>query len=153
LSYTFPAGPGEATLGGIYYVYPGADEDLNYDYAEFLGGYAYSFGDAADVEAQLYYSPDYFAGSGDSLYAVANVTVPIGAVEGLSAVGSVGHQWIDDNAQYGAPDYADWSAGLDYLWRENIGFSAKYHDTDVSNGSCWELCGARVVGGISYFWP
>lgn len=32
LSYTLTAGPGKLTVGGIYYAYPGANDDLNYDY-------------------------------------------------------------------------------------------------------------------------
>ena len=45
-SYTFPAGPGNITLGGIYYAYPGANDDLNYDYVEAFAGYAFNVAEA-----------------------------------------------------------------------------------------------------------
>lgn len=153
LSYTFAAGPGKATVGGIYYAYPGADRDLNYDYVEGFAGYAFNIGGIVDLNPQIFYSPDFFAGSGDAVYATAGVSVPVKAVDGLSLVGSAGHQWISDNAQFGAPDYTDWSAGLSYTASNKLGFSVKYYDTSVSDDRCSSLCDGRIVGAVSYSFP
>lgn len=153
LSYTFPAGPGNFTLGGIYYAYPGADSNLNYDYVEAFAGYSFTIADTVSFNPQIFYSPDFFAGSGDAVYATTGVTVLVKSIEGLSLVGSAGHQWIDDNAQFGAPDYTDWSAGLSYTASNKLGLSVKYYDTSVSDDRCSSLCDSRVVGAISYTWP
>lgn len=153
LSYTLPAGPGNFTLGGIYYAYPGADSNLSYDYVEAFAGYSFTIADTVFLNPQIFYSPDFFAGSGDAIYATAGVSIPVKSIEGLSLVGSVGRQWIDDNAQFGAPDYTDWSAGLSYTASNKLGFSVKYYDTSVSNDRCSSLCDSRVVGAISYTWP
>lgn len=149
LSYTFPVGTGNLTLGGIYYAYPGANDDLNYDYVEAFVGYAFNFVEAIDVNAQIFYSPDYFAGSGNSIYAITNLTIPVKPVEGLNVVGSAAYSWIEDEAQFGAPDYADWSAGLSYTW-DKLTVSAKYQDTDVAKDHCSGLCGERVVAALTY---
>lgn len=149
LSYTIPVGPGNLTLGGIYYAYPGANDDLNYNYVEAFAGYALNVAKTVDVNAQVFYSPNYFAGSGDSVYAITSLTIPVKPVEGLSVVGSAAYSWIDDEAQFGAPDYADWSAGLSYTW-DKLTVSAKYQDTDVSEDRCSGLCGERIVGALTY---
>lgn len=153
LSYTFTAGPGKATLGGIYYAYPGADSDLNYDYAEAFAGYAVNIGGVIDLNPQIFYSPDFFAGSGDAVYATAGVSVPVKPIDGLSLVGSAGRQWISDNDQFGAPDYTDWSAGLSYTASHKLGFSVKYYDTGISGDRCSGLCSSRVVGALTLTWP
>jgi uncharacterized protein (TIGR02001 family) len=149
LSYTHEVGPGKATIGGIYYAYPGADSDLDYDYVEAFAGYAFNIGEAVDVNAQVFYSPDFFAGSGDAVYTTAGLSIPVKPVEGLAVVGSAGHQWIDDNASFGADDYTDWSAGLSYTW-EKANFSVKYYDTDIDDNDFAE---SRVVGAVSVSFP
>lgn len=149
LSYTHDLGPGKITVGGIYYAYPGADSDLDYDYVEAFGGYAFNIEDAVDVNAQAFYSPDFFAGSGDAVYTTAGLSIPVKLVEGLSVVGSAGYQWIDDNAAFGAEDYADWSAGLSYTWQK-ANFSVKYYDTNVDDN---DFADDRVVGAISVSFP
>lgn len=148
-SYTLPAGPGNFTLGGIYYAYPGADEDLNYDYVEGFAGYGLNVGGIADINAQVFYSPDFFAGSGDSVYALAGINVPVPRIENLAFNASVGHQWIDDEDQFGAEDYVDWSLGASYTW-EKVSFGVTYSDTDIADGECSSLCDRRIVGSLSY---
>jgi uncharacterized protein (TIGR02001 family) len=148
-SYTVPVGPGKATLGGVYYGYPGSDSDLNYDYIEGFVSYALNIEDAADLTAQVFYSPDFFAGSGDAVYTTALLSVPVPVAEGLKLNGSAGHQWIKDNTAFGAEDYTDWSAGLSYDW-EKVNFSATYYDTNIDDADCSSLCAGRVVGAITY---
>jgi uncharacterized protein (TIGR02001 family) len=145
-AYTLPVQDFNITLGGIYYAYPGADSDLDYDYVEGFASVARDFGAFGNYSLQGFYSPDFFAGSGEAVYALASATVPT-PLEGLNAVGSVGHQWIDDNDQFGAPDYADWSLGLTYTF-DKATFGVRYHDTDVSEDRCSGLCDSRIVASV-----
>lgn len=153
LSYGFAAGPGTLTVGGIYYAYPGAGSNLNYDYLEGFIGYSFTLADTLTVNPQVFYSPDFFAGSGDAVYATAALSAPVTAIEGLNLTGSLSRQWIEDNARFGAPDYTDWSAGISYTASNKLGLSVKYYDTGISQDRCSSLCDKRVVAAISYSFP
>jgi uncharacterized protein (TIGR02001 family) len=131
------------------YLYPGADSIYNYDYWEgkLLASYDFGF---ANLGFGLNYSPDNFAGSGEALYASSNITVPL-MKTGVSFVGSLNHQWIKKNAVFGTPDYSDWAAGLTYNW-SGFDFAAKYIDTSLSKGQCFngaDGCGATGVFSVS----
>jgi uncharacterized protein (TIGR02001 family) len=133
-------------LGVIYYAYPGADSSLDYDYWEGKFELGYDF-DIFSATAALYYSPDFFAGSGDALYSMLGVDVPLPADFSLS--GHVGYQAVDDNAAFAVPDYTDWSVGLGYTY-EGFDFSLQYIDTDLDEpGECADGCAERVIFGIS----
>jgi len=135
------------SLGAIYYYYPGAAGDLNYDFWELAATVGYDFKTFQAV-ASLNYSPDYFGSSGDAWYPALNVTVPL-PYEGLTANAGVAYQWVDDNAAYAVEDYATWSAGLGYdISGFNLGL--KYIDTNLSEPSeCADGCGQRVVFTVS----
>ncbi|MCH7551501.1 MAG: hypothetical protein IIA35_07375, partial [Proteobacteria bacterium] len=92
-------------IGGIYYLYPGAADALDYDFYEIYAGLSGDFG-AASANAKVSYSPDYFGGSGDGTYAELGIDVPLGKYFTLNL--HVGHQWIDENATFGADDYFDY---------------------------------------------
>jgi uncharacterized protein (TIGR02001 family) len=134
--------------GLIYYAYPGADDDLNYDFLELAGSVGYDF-DFINITAAVNYSPNYFADSGDAWYTAANAEVPL--PHDFTINGHFGHQSIDDEEAFGSPDYNDWSFGAGYNY-SNFDFSLNYIDTDLDDGdecvSGW--CDARVVFGISY---
>ena len=153
LSYGFAAGPGTLTLGGIYYAYPGADSRLNYDYLEGFIGYSFTLADTLTINPQIFYSPDFFAGSGDAVYATAALSAPIPGIDGVSLTGSISRQWIEDNTRFGAPDYTDWSAGLSYTASNKLGVSVKYHDTGISQDRCSSLCDKRVVAALTFSFP
>lgn len=148
-SYTLPLGSGNLTIGGIYYAYPGADSDLNYDYVEGFATYGVKVMDKADVTANVYYSPDFFAGSGEAIYTNMGVSIPIPSLDGFSVNGAAGYQWIDDADAFGVPDYADWTLGAAYKY-EKVTFGLSYNDTNVSENNCSNLCSGRIVGSISY---
>lgn len=138
-------------LGAIYYTYPGASSNLNYDYWEgkILASYDFGF---ASVNGGLYYSPDFFGsaagGSGDALYSTVGFTVPV-MDTGVSVVGNYGYQSIDKNANFaGIPDYSNWSAGLTYSWN-GFNFSATYVDTDISKSKCADGCDATGIVSVS----
>jgi len=141
---------GELTwdLGFVYYVYPSARSSLNYDYVEGQAKLGYDLGPAA-LTFGLNYSSDFFAGSGEGVYLQANLDVPL--PWGLVASGHLGHQWIQRNATFGAPDYLDWSFGLS---KEVIGMvlGLTYVDTDLSKSQCFggaNLCDARFIATVT----
>ncbi len=144
--YTFSHKGYDFDLGGIYYWYPGADGSLDYDYIEAKAAVGRDFGPAS-AQIGLYYSPDYFASSGSALYASFGAEAPV-MDTGFSILGSAGYQWIDDEAAFGNPDYADWSLGVGY---ELYGFdlSLKYADTDIDDNRCPDLCDATAIFTVS----
>lgn len=139
-------------IGGLYYYYPGSNTGpgaADYDYFEAYGSLSYDFG-SFNVDGGVNYSPDYFFESGDATYVYGDVGVPLPIAE-LNLAGHVGHQWIDDNAQFGTPDYTDWIIGLS----RDIGpftFDVSYVDTDLSNTDCFggaTVCDATAIFTIS----
>lgn len=133
-------------LGLIYYVYPGADSALDYDFVEGAVAVGYDF-DLFSASASINYSPEYFADSGDAFYYAAAVAVPL--PYDLTLSGHVGYQTIDDNAAFGTPDYTDWSLGIDYDWN-GFGLSAQYVDTDLDEpGECADGCSSRLIFTVS----
>ena len=116
------------TGGLIYYAYPGAGTDLNYDFVEGTVGLGYDFGVAA-VDASVNYSPDFFGGSGNAVYYKLGLSVPVLKKVDLGAY--VARQTIENNAAYGAPDYWEWnlSASVSVL---GFDVGAAYSDTDIS---------------------
>lgn len=125
-------------VGGIYYLYPGSDDNLNYDFWEvyLTGGYDF---DMATVHAGVYYSPEFFGDTGDAVYYMAGVDVPV--MQDLFTVSAhVGHQDIDDSE-----DYTDWSLGLNKSYMD-FDWALTYHDTDLDNN---DLADSRAVLSVS----
>lgn len=136
-------------LGLVYYAYPAASSSLNYDFAEFVGKLGYDFGPAV-ATLGLAYSPEFFAKSGKGYYLQANLDVPLPWE--VTATGHIGHQWIERNAVFGAPDYMDWSLGVakDVM---GVTLGLAYIDTDLSKSECFagtSLCGARAIASATF---
>lgn len=133
--------------GFIYYAYPGADSDLNYDFFEAKAAVGYDF-EFLNLNAGLNYSPNYFADSGDAWYISANADIPL--PYDFKIMTHFGHQDIDDEDAFGSPDYNDWSAGLGYSYA-GFNFALNYIGTDLDDGDeCvrgW--CDERVVFSVS----
>lgn len=132
-------------VGALYYVYPGADSSLNYDYGELKLILGHDFG-VASVAGSLYYSPEMFGDSGPSWYYGADVNVPLPKDFSLNA--HVGHQVIDDEVAYGVDSYTDWSAGVGYT-HSGFNFGLKYVDTNLPHEECEDGCDERVVASVS----
>lgn len=141
----FDAGPVALDLGMIYYAYPGAESDLDYDYMEYQVKAGHDFG-FADVNAIVSYSPDFFAGSGSATYVQTNAAIPL--VEELALNLHAGHQSISDNASFALPDYTDWSVGLGYHY-SGLDFALAYTDTNIGKDECDDICDARVMLTVS----
>ena len=132
-------------VGILYYAYPGADNDLNYDYVEGKFTLGYDFGVLA-LSGSIFYSPEFFADSDDAVYYSGDVEVPL--PYDFTLTGHIGRQTIDDNAAFALPDYTDWGIGIGYTLA-GFDLSATYIDTDLSDSECADGCDGRVIFGIS----
>ncbi len=136
-------------IGGLYYAYPGSDTgSADYDYFEVYGSLSYDFGNF-DIAAGIAYSPDYFFESDDGIYVYGDVGIPLPS--GFAISGHVGHQSIDDNAQFGTPDYTNWSIGISKDL-SIFSFDLSYLDTNMSSADCFgggDICDGTVIFSIS----
>ncbi|MCD8498142.1 MAG: TorF family putative porin [Alphaproteobacteria bacterium] len=98
-------------IGAIYYMYPGANSGLDYDFFELALALGYDF-DIFSLSGAVNYSPNFFADSGQSLYSAAYLGVPLPYDFAINA--HVGHQQIDDERAFGADSYTDYAVGLGY---------------------------------------
>jgi uncharacterized protein (TIGR02001 family) len=148
----------------IYYWYPDSDASgaNQYDYFE-LGGHVSHAFEKFSLLGELYWSPDYFLESGDSVWLAGVATVPL-AKEfwffdgGLTGSGRLAHQWIDENTTFGTPDYLTWDVGL--TAKAGIfSLDARYVDTDLSKSQCFgggvfaDWCGAGFVATLTVGLP
>ncbi len=124
-------------VGFIFYTYPGAASNLNYDFVEAQAALSYDFG-FASATASVNYSPENFGDSGEAYYPKLALDVPVGKYLTLSA--HVAKQFIEKNATFGQPDYVDYSIG----GTVNVaGFDVNvtWSDTDLSETECSDACG------------
>ena len=138
---------GAFDLGVLRYEYPddaqdgAADSSFNEVYAS-VGYKGFTLG--------LAYSNEFFLESGAAtyLYLDYEVALPNDVTLGLH----YGNQSIDDNGQFGTPDYADYSVGVSRTFG-GLDVSLTLHDTDLSGEECFggpdDICEARLVLGLS----
>lgn len=132
-------------LGVIYYIYPGADESLNYDFVEFAAGVDKDVHDV-NVGFSINYSPEYFGNSGDGYYFQLSAEKEV--LANLTASAHVGRQIIEDSGAFGSPSYNDWAIGVTYNWA-GFDWSATYMDTDLSRAELADGGEGRGVFSIS----
>ena len=138
-------------IGGIYYLYPGADDDLDYDFFEVNASLSKDFG-FASASAKISYSPEYFADSGDATYIESGIDVPVGKYFTVNLHG--GYQWIDDNATFGADDYFDYLVGVSFSL-VGLDFQVAYVGTDLddtkssSSLTCFRSSCSTVIASVS----
>lgn len=133
------AGPVSLDFAAIYYGYVNAPGGSDYGYWEFKAAGTVPAG-PAEVGAAVYYSPEFFGGTGEALYYEVNGSFPIG--EKVSVSGALGHQEFD-----GPGDYNTWNLGVGFALNDHIGLDLRYHDTDEHNllGAIGE---SRVAVGL-----
>jgi uncharacterized protein (TIGR02001 family) len=120
-------------VGLNYVYYPGTQHaDYDFDWLDFIGKVGYDFG-FAQPSLKLIYSPDMQYESGNAEYVALDVPVPV--LQYFTITPHAGYQWIDNNARYGTPDYADFGlsigtniAGLDV--------ALQYVTTDRHKSAC-----------------
>ena len=127
-------------VGSLYYAYPGADSNLNYDYWEAKFGAGYDFKIAA-VNGAVYYTPEEFGDNGNGYYYVLGAAVPLPCDFTLD--GHVGHSEFDDKNPMDS--YTDWAFGIAYNFK-GVTLKLEYTDTDLKQS---ELDDSREVFTIS----
>lgn len=161
--YSFPIDDKTTgTVKVVYYAYPLADYPTGAkqnDYLEFIAVIGHDFGGVTG-SVEFAWSPDYFLESGDSAEVAGSLSVPLADSflffdGGVSASGRVGYQWIDDNANFGTPDYAFYDIGFSAKV-SNVTFDLRYIDTDLSKTDCFggtNLCEGGIVGTMTVAFP
>ena len=136
-------------LGMVYYTYPNARDDFNYEFFEFDLALGYDFGPFSST-ASLRLSPNYFANSGLTKYYTLETKVPI--TDKVKAIGHIAYREIEDNAAfYGFPDNADWALGAEYNLTDHVKLIGKYVDSNFDTKTiCPDTCNERLITGISY---
>ena len=142
-------------LMAIWYEYPGAKESLDYDFFEIGPTLGLDFG-VASLSGTYLWSPDYFASSDDSHYVAGTVEVPVPesvlpAWLGLSFSSTLGAQYIQDEAAFGARDYVLFDVG-GTISAFGLDVDLRFHDTDLNRSTCFggtDLCDSRFVVGVS----
>lgn len=134
-------------VGVLRYEYPddaqdGAPESsFNEIYAS-LGFKGFTLG--------LAYSSDFFYESGKATYLYLDYE--LGLPNDFALSFHYGDQSIDDNAQFGTPNYAEYSIGVSRSFSD-IDFALTWHGTDLSGDDCFggpdDICDSRVVFGLS----
>lgn len=132
-------------MGGVYYTYPGANDNLVYDYFEYKLGISKEFS-LISMGLTGFYTPQNTAGSGNATYLVYDAEVPL--LHGVAMTGHVGYQWLTDETAAGRPDTLDWSIGLAYS-TNGFDLSLQYVDTDLNSTECADGCEGTAVFGIT----
>ncbi len=150
--YNFKLGENTgATVKAVYYWYADADTqagDPDYDYWEFIAGVSHDYGKIG-VSAELAYSPEFFAESGDATALTGGVSAPLMEkflffTGGLEASGHLGHQWLQGNG-----DYLFYDLGFGTSWNQ-IALDVRWVDTDLDDTDCAnDLCEGGVVVSVS----
>jgi len=131
-------GPVNIDLGVIYYGYINSPSGSDQDYVEWKAAASIPAGPAT-VGAAVYWSNDFFGGTGNATYYEINGSVPF--AEKFSISGAVGHQEVDYDG-----DYNTWNIGIGYSFNDVLGFDLRYHDTDEHDFG--KLYDSRVVLGL-----
>jgi uncharacterized protein (TIGR02001 family) len=150
------------TVKLVYYLYPTADYPPgfnSYDYFELVASLSHNFG-AFTGGLELAYSPDFFFESDAGVALTGSLGVPL--VEswsifdgGIAASAKLGYQWVEDNANFGTPDYVFYDIGLTAK-AGKVALDIRYVDTDLSDAECFggtNLCEAQVVATVTLFLP
>ena len=133
-------------LGAIYYAYPDADSDLNYDFYEVYAGVDTTI-DKLGLGASVNYTPENFGNSGDATYLA--LTGDYALTNNLTLKSNIGYQMIDDANAFGTDDYLHWGLGLGYDLN-GFDLSVKYSQSDLDTaGPCGSSCDPKVIFGLS----
>lgn len=139
-------------FGGIAYTYPGFENRpasaYDLQYVELAAKASFNISDLplpAKVLASLNYSPNYQLESGTGLYVEGGLELAL--PHDLTLAGRGGYQWIQNNARWGSPDFANWSVSLSYSISDFV-LTAGYFDTSLNRGECFggqKICETRSM--------
>lgn len=137
------AGPVSLDLGAIYYGYIDAPSGSDYGYWEFKAAGSIPAGPAT-LGAAVYYSPEFFGGTGNATYTEINASGS--PADKWTISGAVGYQAVDVGS-----DYTTWNLGVTYAFTDKISGDLRYTDNDISG--CGNICDSRVVVSLKATLP
>jgi uncharacterized protein (TIGR02001 family) len=137
------AGPVTFDLGVIYYGYAGEPTGSSYEYTEIKAAASMPIGPAT-VGVATYYSPDFFAGTGEAVYIEANGSWAIN--DKWSVGGALGEQSFAS----GLGEYTTWNVGVSWAPIDHIFLDLRYADSDLG---CSTFCGERVFLTLKSTFP
>jgi len=132
-------GPVTLDLGVIYYGYIDSPSGSHQAYWEGKVAGSVTAGPTT-IGAAVFYSPDFFGGTDDAVYAESNIAIAIPDTK-FSISGALGHQWVK-----GPADYTTWNAGVGFALTDHVGLDLRYYDTDEHGFG--KIYGSRVVAGV-----
>ena len=130
-------GPVSANFGVIYYGYVNAPGDADYNYVEAKAAGSVPIGPAT-VGAAVYYSPEFFGKTGEAWYSELNGSYS--PIDKITLSGAYGHQDVEL-----AGDYNTWNLGATVAITDHVSLDARYHDTDLDDAVCEDICDSRGV--------
>lgn len=126
-------------VGVIYYAY--VDAPSGSDYAYWEGKVAASVpAGPATLGAAVYYSPDFFGGTGDAWYYEANGAIAV-PNSNFTFSGALGRQEVK-----GVGDYTTWNLGVGYAFTDHVGVDVRYWDT--GEHSFGKLYDSRIAASL-----
>jgi uncharacterized protein (TIGR02001 family) len=137
---------GDFSAAFTWYSYPGSPKDTGASFGEAQVTAGHALGPVY-LTGEYDYSNDYYGLAGPSHYVNANLATGEDVLPGgLVLSGHVGHQWFDDNAAYGSPDYTDGGLRLErsFSW---LKAGLEWTTTDLDSAECFgglAICGDRV---------
>jgi uncharacterized protein (TIGR02001 family) len=171
-------GPLALDIGAIYYYYPketqfdgitniyanGTTTLANTDFWEVYGKATYTFNDAFNIGANVFYSPSFLNTGADGTYASGTfkwITPWTANGVGAFVSGEVGHYWfgkpnadgilfVPATAAADLPEYTTWNVGLAFTWKV-FTLDLRYYDTTLSKEDCWTLTSdpTATLGGAA----
>ncbi|WP_052402789.1 TorF family putative porin [Muricoccus aerilatus] len=142
-------------LGGIAYTYPGHEHgpslyDLQYFELAVKASYEVpNLPMPVKVLGAFNWSPNYQSEAGDGFYVEGGLEVSL--PYNFALAGRAGYQWIQNNARWGTPDYANWNVTMSYKFSDFV-VTAGYFDTSIRRGECvggQKICEARAMVYLS----
>ena len=134
-------------IGFIYYTYPGARDNLNYDFFEYAASVGYDF-DGLFTTLSMNYSPNNFGNSGDALY--TKIAAEYSFYPNFTLNSYIARQDVQNNVAFGVDDYNDWGFGAAYNWDDNFTIGLNYVDTNISAADCvTDNCDGTIILSVS----
>jgi uncharacterized protein (TIGR02001 family) len=145
-------------VGAIGYIYPGMHKNApppgvntNFHYMEGALKTSWDVLGWFSVVGNVFVSPNFQTGASTGVYMEAGVDYTAPWDIAISA--RFGRQNIENNNNFGTPDYWTWSLGISKEFFGRVVLGAAYTDTDISRGRCFggtTLCEARGIGYVTF---
>ena len=132
-------------VGALYYLYPGAADETNFDFWEGSVGLDYSLSDRIDTSVKASFSPEWQNKSGKGYNLEGTGSYKLN--DSISVWGTAGRQLVEKEATWGSPDWNYYSVGATYMLG-HLAISASWVDTDLKVSECFSgtnVCEGRAM--------